>query len=327
MTITYNKDKLDIPADEEKVKSPLISDDKFNELLHRLNKQSVEKHFEAYKDVAWDDPGMLIKVDDPAFELADDDPLAKTSWYQSLPQERKAKLGLMRIVTAAKIGLEFENVLKRGLLEYAFHLKNNDPSFRYIMHEVTEECQHSMMFQELVNRSNLDIKGLDKLTKFASYFVVLQAIFFPELFFLFVLGGEDPIDYVQRQMLKKGNNHPLIERIMKIHVTEEARHLSFARHYLKNRVPKMGIIKRLRLKVSAPILLWLMAGQMLYPSRQIIEEFNIPRRVLKQAYSSKEARETVVNSLAKVRRLFVELGLVGPVTKKLWQILGIWSEN
>ena len=64
---------------------------------------------------------------------------------------------------------------------------------------------------------------------------------FPELFFIFVLGGEDPIDHVQRETLRSERElHPLLERIMRIHVTEEARHLSFARHYLKREVPKLG---------------------------------------------------------------------------------------
>ena len=52
---------------------------------------------------------------------------------------------------------------------------------------------------------------------------------FPELFFIFVLGGEDPIDHLQRETLRSERDlHPLFEMIMRHHVTEEARHLSFA---------------------------------------------------------------------------------------------------
>ena len=40
--------------------------------------------------------------------------------------------------------------------------------------------------------------------KIGSRFVVLLGRFFPELFFMFVLGGEDPIDHVQREALKTG---------------------------------------------------------------------------------------------------------------------------
>src|SRR3989454_8600620 len=33
------------------------------------------------------------------------------------------------------------------------------PEFRYVYHEVIEEAQHSLMFQEFVNRSGFDIPG------------------------------------------------------------------------------------------------------------------------------------------------------------------------
>ena len=67
---------------------------------------------------------------------------------------------------------------------------------------------------------------------------------FPAAFFFFVLGGEDPIDHVQRQVLSSGREqHPLAERIMRIHVTEEARHIKFAREGVvrRTRVPEIAI--------------------------------------------------------------------------------------
>src|SRR2546422_7811838 len=59
-----------------------------------------------------------------------------------------------------KIGTQFENVLQRGLLEFAWTLANGAPEFRYVYHEVIEEGQHSLMFQEFVNRTGFDVAGL-----------------------------------------------------------------------------------------------------------------------------------------------------------------------
>src|SRR6202022_2580478 len=87
-----------------------------------------------------------------------------------------------------------------------------------------------------------------------------------ELFFIFVLGGEDPIDYVQRKSIKDGHiKHPLEETIMKIHIAEEARHISFARHYLKHRVPHLDPIRKKILGVATPIILGSMPRIMLSP--------------------------------------------------------------
>ena len=304
------------------------SGDAYESLISRLSQQSVVKHFDAYADVPWDDPEYRIDPEDPRWELSDEDPLGATEWYKTQPQGVRARIGLDGIVMAMKIGLQFESVLKRGLLEYASTLPNNASEFRYAYHEVIEEAQHSLMFQEFVNRSGLNPPGMPKLMQFGSRGVVKMGRRFPELFFLFVLGGEDPIDYVQRQELRSGKEiHPLLERIMRIHVTEEARHLSFARHYLKRHVPELGLVKRRMLALRVPFILGTMAGQMLRPSNSTIKQYGIPKSVIKQAFDDNpQARQFVRDSIRKVRNLCVELGIVTFVSKRLWKAFGIWDE-
>src|SRR3989454_6473104 len=160
------------------------------------------------------------------------------------------------------------------------------PEFRYVYHEVIGEAQHSLMFQEFVNRAGFDIPGLPPLIRFGTRQVIRFAHTFPELFFVFVLGGEDPIDHVQRQALRSSRPiHPLLKRIMQIHVTEEARHLCFARHYLKRRVPELGFVRRTALAVRAPMILAVMAQLMMRPSREIVEAYGIPKEVVSEAYA------------------------------------------
>jgi hypothetical protein len=304
------------------------SADAYQSLVARLSEQSVVKHFDAYADVPWDDPEYRIDPEDPRWELSDDDPLGATEWYKSQPQGVRARIGLQGIVSAMKTGLQFESVLKRGLLEYTTTLPNNASEFRYAYHEVIEEAHHSLMFQEFVNRSGLNPPGMPKLMQFGSRGVVKMGRRFPELFFLFVLGGEDPIDYVQRQELRSGKEiHPLLERIMRIHVTEEARHLSFARHYLKRHVPELGPVKRRMLSLRIPFILGSMAGMMLRPSKSTIRQYGIPKSVIKEAFDDNpQARQFVKDSIRKVRNLCVELGIVMFVSKRLWKAFGIWDE-
>ncbi len=223
---------------------------------------------------------------------------------------------------------EFENVLQRGLLSMAYRLPNGRPEFRYLHHEVVEESQHTMMFQEFVNRTGLEVRGLPAgLKGFAELAVVPLSSIFPPLFFLFVLGGEDPIDHVQRQRLKLESNHPLLDRIMRIHVTEEARHLSFARQFLKAEVPELGWLRRQVLAVASPILLGVMARQMLSPSMAFARANGIPKDVVRSAVRSERSRTLRRDSVAKVRRLCTELGLINPVSRALWVALGIWSDE
>jgi hypothetical protein len=299
----------------------------FDALVLRLSRQSVDKHFDAYADVDWDGPEMAIDHRDPRWALWDLDPLGTTAWYRSQPPETQARLGLVRVATAMRTGWEFENILQRGLLSFAFRLENGRSEFRYLHHEVVEESHHTMMFQEFVNRTGLDIGGLPRPMRLAAeHFVLPLAHWFPSLFFLFVLGGEDPVDHLQRQRLKHEGGHPLLQRIMRIHVTEEARHLSFARHYLKREVPQLGWLRRQILAVATPLLLGTMARTMIYPSYGFARRNGIPRSAVRQAVRAPESRALVTDSVAKVRRLCVELGLINALSRPLWRALGIWAE-
>jgi hypothetical protein len=314
----------DVPAEETLRRERRES---YEDLVRRLAHQSVVKHFDAYADIPWDDPDYRIDADDPCWELSADDPLGRTVWYRTRPAGVRSRLGLHTIATFMKIGTQFENVLSRGLLEFALRLPNRSPEFRYAYHELIEEGQHSLMFQEFVNRTGFDVPGLAWWERIGSRRVVLHARRFPALFFVFVLGGEDPIDHVQRTMLQSGCEiHPLLKRIMQIHVTEEARHLCFARHYLRKTVPALPAPARAALAFGAPIILGQMSRLMMQVSPQIVRTYAIPRPVLREAYVDDPAhRRAKLDALRKVRSLLAELGVVTPWSRPMWRAVGLWE--
>lgn len=296
-------------------------------VIDRLNKASVDKHWEAYADIPWDDPEFTVDKTDPRWVLPEFDRLGETAWYKAQPPEIQAQIGLWRVATAMKIGLQFENLLKRGLLNYAYRLPNGRPEFRYVYHETTEECHHGMMFQEFVNRTKMPIRGMPRALNLIAQAAPWIPLVSTEMFFVFVLGGEDPIDYVQRKSLKGGHiKHPLEETIMKIHIAEEARHISFARHYLKHRVPNMTPARRRILGVATPVVLGVMARIMLSPPGPMVRHFNIPKDVVRAAYKNPASQAEISNSVGKIRDLMAELGVIGPVNRRVWKAFGIWDE-
>ena len=295
------------------------------ELVQRLSVQSVRKYYTAYEDIDWDAPEMQIDRHDPRFELSQDEVLGATEWYKAQPQSVRAEIGLCGVVNSMKMGVVFESVLKRGLLEFAFRLPNRSPEFRYAYHEVIEEAQHSLMFQEFINRSGEDPGGLPWDIELGTRQVVRLGRVFPELFFFFVLGGEEPIDFAQKRSLRGGHvPHPLLKRVMQIHITEEARHLCFARNYLEQRVPKLGWFARLRLMIAVPFILGAMARMMLEPSRSMIRRFSIPASVVREAYKKNpEHKRRVRESLAGVAKLCIELGLIKKWSVGFWRFMGL----
>ena len=114
---------------------------------------------------------------------------------------------------------------------------------------------------------------------------------------------------------------------MRIHVTEEARHLSFARHFLKLRVPALPARRRLRLSIQAPLILGAMARIMMEVPPQMIWEYHIPLAVVREAYrKNPEHRAQVVESLGKVRRLLDDLGLIVGPARPMWRAFGLLPE-
>jgi para-aminobenzoate N-oxygenase AurF len=296
----------------------------YEALLARLSRQSVLKRYECYRDIDWDAPEFRIDPGDPRWELPASDPLGGTSWYRALSPAQRARVGLYRITTFMKVGLQFENVLSQGLLRFALSRSEHSPEQRYAYHELIEESHHSMMFAEFIRRSGIEVSGLARGWARLDGIVIQLGARFPELFFVFVLGGEDPIDHAQRLALANRDDlHPLVKRMSQIHITEEARHLCFARSFLREHVPKLSPRKRAALALAAPGILRLTAELMLRPSPALVREFAIPHAVVEEAFTKNAAyRELTMASLGKVRELMDELGLVTSRTSRVWRALG-----
>lgn len=313
----------ELPQEE---RARVEAEEAYRAFLARLSHQSVVKHYDAYTDIPWDDPAYAIDPEDPRFELSTEDALGATAWYRAQPGPTRARLGLHMLATFARIGWQFESVLKRGLLEYALRLPEDSPEFRYCYHEVIEEAQHSLFFHEFVRRTGLEVKP-PRILGLADRQVVGFGRRFPELFFFFVLAGEDPIDYAQRQMLQsKRTLHPLVERISRIHITEEARHMAFARHFLRRRVPRLGPAKMFLLRLRTAGVMKVASMMMTRPSGHVVHTYGIPREVLREAYGpGSRSEDFIKRALFKPRELCWELGVLNARWAPLWQLLRTYA--
>jgi hypothetical protein len=298
----------------------------YGDMLARLSARSVSKHSDAYADIDWDAPDHRIAQDDPRFELGPDEPLAASEWYRTLSQPARARLGLHLTVSRMRTGIQFENILSRGLLEFAMTRPNGSPEFRYAMHEIIEEGQHSLMFQEFVNRSGLDPDGLHAIELAFARRVPGMGRHSPERFFLHVLAGEAPIDHVQKSMLASTlAPHPLLKRIVQIHITEEARHICFASRFLTETFPTIGAYRATALRIAVPFVVAGTMTSMMRLPQDVVTRHGVPRAVVRETQRSQAFRDHVIRSVRPVHSLCVKLGIVTPRTRHVWNWLGLAS--
>ncbi|WP_040808855.1 AurF N-oxygenase family protein [Nocardia concava] len=302
----------------------------YADFLHTLSEGSVHRNFDPYLDIDWDAPEFRIDPMDPRWVLAPEiDPLGATEWYRSQPLERQIEIGRWRIANAIKVGAAFESILIRGMMQYIMRLPNGSPEFRYCLHEMTEECNHIQMFQELVNRIGVDVPGMRPVFKALSPFIGVAGGYAWAILFIGILGGEEPIDHYQKAVIRNGAQlPPAVVRCMEIHIAEEARHISFANEFLKEHVPAMNSLYRNVCGLAFPLAMRWLAGEIMAPPPEFARTFDIPREVIKEAFwRSPQGAKTLSGYFGDMRSLASELGLMNPVTRRVWQLLRIDGDH
>lgn len=217
-----------------------------------------------------------------------------------------------------------EHMLNMGILSMLYHIDQYDPSWRYLLHEVAEECQHMAMFSEWC-RYNPDIRtkgvGGEHWGPLASFFVPIVSRNTPLLFWiaviLFELIGDEVINTKSAQQVEK--LHPIITQIRSAHRLEEARHIGFAKTWIENRMPMLSDLQR---KTSVFI------------TERAIERLlsiGIPLRYSKQlsglltydefrdCMQSQHRKELTQSDLTATIKLFAKLKLVRPESVERWQ--------
>jgi hypothetical protein len=300
----------------------------YYDTLRTLSQASVDQHFEAFRDIAWDDPDMQWAPGDERFILSEADELGRHPWYKSLPKERQVEVGMYRFAQIAKVGRQFEQILIAGVMHHLIGMENGNPEFRYAMHEVTEETHHIQMFQESVNRVQVEVTGAP------GWFVRLAPVitsigrWFPELFFVGILAGEEPIDHLQKSIMRAGGSHPLIDRIMQIHIAEEARHIGFAHQYLEHHWHEMGPVKRRVMTVMFPVTMRVLCDVIMVPSKADQRAMGIPEEVVEEIWWGSARSEKLLRDLfGDVRMLADSLGIRKGLARVIWKALGIDGES
>lgn len=302
------------------------STEDYRGILANLSEGSVRRHFDPYLDIDWDAPNMALDPNDPHWILSPEhDTLGATEWYRSLPHDTQIELGRHRIINAVKVGAAFESILIRGMMQFIMKLPNNKPEFRYSLHEMTEECNHIQMFQELVNRSATDAPGMRPWFRRLSPWIGIGGGYLHVILFIGILGGEEPIDHYQKALIRQGDRIPrAVLRTMEIHIAEEARHISFAGEFLQRRFARMSRVKRRICALAFPIIMRWLATEIMKPHPDIVDRFEIPEEVMREAFwDSPHAQRVLSGYFGDMRALADSAGLYNGAAKRVWRVMGV----
>lgn len=257
-----------------------------------------------------------LPIDDSAFHLPPELlPLFGTAQWHAMTLNEQ--IAYSRHETAAMFGagIWFENALMQLVLRHLVEIPVTDPSHRYLLIEVADECRHSTMFGEYIRRAGtptygprirFDLPNASDADRVLSY--------------LLILAVEELLDHANRATMHDLRLHPVSRQIAKVHVLEEARHVNFAKTFLGELWPMLDDQNRATVISSAAPLVAEVVRLNLDP--HLYDHLGIEDG-LAAAEANPNHRATVRSSLSKLTGFLAEIGIVNDDVRSEWASLGL----
>jgi hypothetical protein len=281
-------------------------------LADRLLRSTAAKAYDPDVDVDWSAP----LAPDKAYVLPHRCSLYGTTLYDQLSQEQRIELGKHEAVSVASTGIFLEAVLMRMLSRVAYVRDPMSQHVQYALAELGEETRHTIMFTKMIERLGTPCYLPPATIRWLGG--VLSTIAHGPSLWGAILIGEEVIDRLQREIVDDESIQPLIRMICRIHITEEARHVGFARAELTAsmaRTPRYELpYHRLTLARTALILSRIMINPRVYLSVGLD-----PRVARRAALANPYHRQTLRYGGEKLVSFLDDAGLIGHPGSHLWQ--------
>jgi P-aminobenzoate N-oxygenase AurF len=283
------------------------------EFSERLLKGSVKKSYEPIVDIDWDAPLDPDKFYLPPRLVS----LYGTPLWDGMTREQQIELSRQELVNTLSAGIWFENMLNQSLLRTILHEDPTSRSTHYKLTELGDETRHMVMFGKAIER--IGAKPVRPRLWHRMIINTLPLAFQRgSMLWMAALIGEEIFDSLQRQMLDDPELQPIIQRLMRIHVTEEARHIQFARDGARKRVQTMPRFNK-----------WFMANinglggyffRYLFSSPIPYARTGLdPKRARATARGNPHRHETQMAGFAPLAAFLTENGLLGPIARRGWK--------
>lgn len=285
------------------------------EFAERLLNGSVKKSYAPTVDIDWDAPLDPDKFFLPPRMCT----LYGTDLWESMTREQQIDMSRQELVNVLSAGIWFENILNQALLRDMMHKNPTAKATQYSLTELGDETRHMLMFGKAIDR----VGGVPVRPKRYQRIAIntLPLLFRGSVLWMAALVGEEVFDALQRQILDDPELQPIVSRLMRIHVTEEARHIQFARDGLRQQVPTMPRYRRIFLAnvqgVGGPFYRHLFTLPVVYT--RVGLDGRAARQVARQNPNFPVACRSAFAPLAA---FFEEVGLMGWLGRRMWRRAG-----
>jgi hypothetical protein len=278
----------------------------------RLLRSSLGHSYEPSIDIEWEAPLVEDGWGIPEHRVS----LYGTELWDGLTEEQRRILSVHEVCSIARIGLWFEIILMQMLLRYAYDRDPRSRHVQYALTEIADECRHSIMVAKMTERYGVPDYAPRRLTHDLGRF--FKTVASGPAMFAATLFVEEILDQLQREAMRDDTVQPLIRMVNRIHVTEEARHVRYAREELMRIMPRTNAAQRALARYLSARVAFVVARNLIH--RDVYSAVGIDPAVgHKAAVANPHHQETLRWSARKLVPFLREQGIIGGPNEILWR--------
>lgn len=239
-----------------------------------------------------------------------------TKMWDRLSEEQRITLSAHEVASIASVGIWFEIVLMQLLLRDAYIADPRSARTQFALTEVGDETRHTVMFGRSIAAMGVPAYGpRPRIHRIAR--VGPLALHGPSAY-ASILIGEEPVDRWQRDLARDERIQPLTRMVARIHVTEEARHVTFAREELIRAVRGMGRTRRAWHQALTAQVAYVTMRSLVHPDVYAAVGLD-PQEARRVALGNEHYRATIAWMGEKIVPFLEEHGMVGASQRRTWR--------
>lgn len=284
-------------------------------VAQRLLNGSVRRSYDPEVAIDWDAPLVEGRYFLPTEVIS----LYGTPYWRELTEEQRIALSREEMANLLSVGLWFENILNRGILLHLLREDPTSPFAHYALTEMGDECRHMTMFSKVIARAGARPYGMGAADRVLA--ALLPHALRGSLLWVGALIGEEIFDAQQRRIMNDPELQPIVAQLMRVHVTEEARHIRFAREGVVHRLRSASRLERFLVShlngLGGPVMRRALVHRGIYHRAGLDVE-----RAYREARANPHHGEMARVGFAPLAAFLEENGLMSRFARRLWRKAG-----
>ncbi|HSL08990.1 MAG TPA: diiron oxygenase [Pseudonocardiaceae bacterium] len=282
----------------------------------RLLRTSAKHSYDPAVEIDWDAP----LAPDRYFIAPHRSSLYGTELWDRMSAQQRIELTKHEVASLYSMGIWFETILMQMLVRHVYDRPKGSAHARYAWTEIADECRHSVMFSRAAEKFGGPEYGPGWLAHQLGRF--LKTTSNGTLTFGAAIYVEEILDVLQREQMADESLQPMVQKVSRIHVIEEARHIRYAREETLRQWPRLGRLSRAYSRLILAVAVYIATTRLIDPKVYAAAGLDVDEAVAAAA-ANPHWRQTKQFAARKVVTFFNDVGLIAGPGKLFWRWAGV----